>query len=153
MRLVIQRVSEASVKIDGKICGSIGNGLLVFVGVHKDDIEENCEWLVNKLVNLRLFEDEHHKMNLGLKDIQGEVLIVSQFTLYANCSNGRRPDFFESAPPALAKRIYEKFVADVEKEIGKVQTGQFGAEMAVSLVNNGPVTIILDGKEKITPLK
>jgi len=144
MRIVIQRVSEAKVTVEEKICGKIGKGLLVLLGLHKNDKPEQTIWLVNKLVNLRIFQDENAKMNLSLKDIKGEALIVSQFTLYGNCTNGRRPDFIDTAPPDIAERIYEKFVKEVEKELGSVQTGKFGAYMEVSLVNDGPVTFILE---------
>lgn len=143
MKLLVQRVSEASVKVDGKIVGQIGKGALVFLGVHKSDQPENTLWLAQKLIGLRFFSDSEGKMNLSLKDIQGEVLIVSQFTLYANCTEGRRPDFLETAPAAIAKPIYEKFIAEVGKEL-KVQTGVFGAYMEVSLANDGPVTLILE---------
>lgn len=146
MRLVVQRVKEASVSIEGRICGKIGKGLLALVAVHKEDVPDNTKWLVEKLVNLRIFEDNNQKMNLSVKDVQGEILVVSQFTLYANCANGRRPDFLESAPGPLAEKIYNKFVQEVEKEMGKVQTGQFAAYMQVSLVNDGPVTLIVEGK-------
>lgn len=146
MRIVIQRVKEASVIADGELSGKIKKGLLVFLGVHKDDVPENTQWLINKLVNLRIFEDANGKMNLSVKDVQGEILVVSQFTLYGNCNNGRRPDFIDTAPPPIATKLYEKFVSEVAQEMGAVQTGRFGAYMEVSLVNDGPVTFILDSK-------
>lgn len=146
MRLVVQRVKEATVEIGGEICGKIEQGLLVFLGIHKNDQPEDTLWLVSKLVNLRIFEDEKSKMNLNIKDIKGEALIVSQFTLYADCANGRRPDFFESAPGPMASGIYDKFINEVARELGRVQSGRFGAEMLVSLINDGPVTLIIDGK-------
>lgn len=144
MRIVVQRVLEASVVVDGKVCGSIGKGLLAFLGVHKDDQPEDTLWMVNKLVSLRIFEDEQEKMNLSVKDVQGQILVISQFTLYGNCNSGRRPDFLQAAPPPVAIPIYEKFVSEVKKELGDVQTGQFGAYMKVSSVNDGPVTITIE---------
>ena len=147
MRLVIQRVSEASVSVDNAVCGKINAGVLVFLGIHKNDKTEDTEWLVNKLINLRIFTDDAGKMNLSLKDIKGEALIVSQFTLYADCTTGRRPSFTEPALPERAIPIYEKFVSEVKNAIGNVQTGIFGALMKVSLVNDGPVTFIIDGKK------
>ncbi|MGA8165353.1 MAG: D-aminoacyl-tRNA deacylase [Waddliaceae bacterium] len=146
MKLVCQRVKTAKVVVNGHISGEIGPGVLAFLGIHKNDTPEKTSWLVNKLVHLRLFEDEWGKMNRSVKEIDGEILVVSQFTLYANCANGRRPDFFAAAPPAQAKPIYEKFVSEVKKELGQVQTGVFGASMEVYSVNNGPVTLILEEK-------
>jgi D-tyrosyl-tRNA(Tyr) deacylase len=144
MRVVVQRVKEASVSVDGEVTGKIGKGLLVLFGVKNSDKPEDTVWLLNKLVNLRIFADEQGKMNLSVKDVQGEILVVSQFTLYGNCKNGRRPDFFESAPPVFAEQVYEKFLAEVEKEMGSVQAGRFGAMMQVQLINDGPVTLIID---------
>lgn len=144
MRLVIQRVSEANVQVNGEIIGKIGRGLLVFLGIHQNDDPKQTEWLISKMLNLRIFEDDQGKMNRSLLEVKGEVLVISQFTLYGNCNNGRRPDFFEAAPPALAESIYNKFVTEVRKELGSVQTGQFGAAMQVSLVNDGPVTMIIE---------
>jgi len=146
MRIVIQRVASAKVDVEGKTVGSIGKGALVLFGVHKEDTAEQTLWLASKLVNLRIFSDAQDKMNLSLLDIQGEVLIVSQFTLYGNCSEGRRPAFTDSAPPEIAKSLYEKFIAEVAKQKLKVETGVFGAHMQVSLINDGPVTLILDAK-------
>ncbi len=146
MRIVIQRVSEAKVEVDGQTVGSINRGSLVLFGVHKNDTPEQTLWLSNKLVNLRIFADEQDKMNLSLLDIKGEVLIVSQFTLYGNCAEGRRPAFTDSAPPDMAKALYEKFITEVRQNHLKVDTGIFGARMKVSLVNDGPVTFILDAK-------
>lgn len=146
MKLVLQRVKEAKVEVDGDVTGAIGLGILVLLGVHKNDTPAQTDWFVKKLVNLRIFQDEKGKINLSVKDIGGEILVVSQFTLYANCHGGRRPDFIEAAPPDLAEPIYEKFVAEVKKELDHVQTGKFGAYMDVSLINDGPVTIILEEK-------
>ena len=144
MKIVVQRVKQASVEADGKPSGKIGKGLLILLGIHKEDVSESTAWLVNKVLNLRIFEDESSKMNLSVKDVKGEVLVVSQFTLYANCAGGRRPDFLESAPPDKAIPLYEKFVSEIKGELGTVQTGIFGASMQVSLVNDGPVTIIIE---------
>lgn len=146
MRIVIQRVLEARVEVDGKTVGAIGKGTLVLFGAHKDDTPPQTEWLASKLVNLRMFADVAGKMNLSLLDIQGEALIVSQFTLYGNCSEGRRPEFTATASPQIANELYEKFIGEVRGRKIKVETGIFGAYMKVSLVNDGPVTFILDAK-------
>lgn len=143
MKIVAQRVKEAKVVVEGKLTGSIGRGLLLLLGIHREDDASQIPKLVNKLVNLRIFQDQQDKMNLSVKDIGGEILVVSQFTLYANCSGGRRPDFIDAAPPSIAMPLYEAFTAAIEKEMGKVQTGVFGAYMEVSLINDGPVTILL----------
>lgn len=143
MKLVIQRVLEAQVKINEQIVGAIGPGLVVLLGIHQNDSSHLIPWMVNKLVNLRIFSDEEGKMNRSLLDIRGQVLLVSQFTLYGNCINGRRPDFLEAAPPNMAQPIYDQFIEQLKKQV-EVQTGQFGASMQVSLINNGPVTLILD---------
>lgn len=144
MRLVIQRVTKAQVSIQERICGSINQGLLLFLGIHQDDQPQSISWLINKVVNLRIFGDENGKMNMSIKDVQGEVLIVSQFTLYGNCLNGRRPDFIQAAPPAIAIPLYEQFVEQMRKELPRVETGEFGADMQISLINDGPVTFVLD---------
>lgn len=146
MRLVIQRVENASVDVHGKTVGSIGKGMLVLFGVHQEDVPSQTLWLASKLVNLRIFADAQDKMNLSLLDVQGEVLIVSQFTLYGNCAEGRRPEFTASAPPEKAKALYEQFIKEVRAQKIKVETGIFGARMRVSLVNDGPVTLLLDAK-------
>jgi D-aminoacyl-tRNA deacylase len=149
MKVVIQRVSEAAVTIDSNINGQIGKGLLILVGITHDDSATDIEWLVKKIVQLRIFSDEDGKMNLSLADVDGEALVISQFTLFASTKKGNRPSFTTSAPPAVAIPLYETFVATLEKELGrKVETGIFGADMQVSLINDGPVTIILDSKEK-----
>lgn len=147
MRAVIQRVSAASVQVDGKICGQIGRGLLVYLGIHQKDTPTQTEWLVNKLLNIRIFSDDKGKMNLSLLDVKGELLLISQFTLYANSNGGRRPDFLEAALPEAAEPIYHKFIEEVKQKLGRVQTGKFGAHMEVSSVNEGPVTLIIDGRE------
>lgn len=144
MRIVIQRVLEAKVEVGEEVVGEIERGMLVFLGIHKDDTADDTLWLVKKLAGLRIFEDEHGKMNLGVHGVGGKVLVVSQFTLYGNCRNGRRPDFISTMQGCLAERIYDKFVEEVRAEVGNVETGRFGALMKVSLVNDGPVTFIID---------
>lgn len=149
MRAVVQRVSEAEVKIQGKSVGKIKNGFLILLGVTHNDTSKEVEWLSNKIKGLRVFEDEEGKMNLGLDEINGEVLIVSQFTLYGNCLKGKRPSFINAARPDIATPLYEEFV-DKFKSFGinKVETGEFGADMKVLLINDGPVTLVID-----TPVK
>lgn len=144
MRILIQRVKEAHVEVDKVAIGNIAKGLLVFLGIHQNDNPGQTLWLVSKMLNLRIFEDEEGKMNRSLLEIKGEVLVVSQFTLYANCKNGRRPDFFEAATPSIAEPIYNKFVEEVKQGLGSVQTGKFGANMQISLVNDGPVTMMVE---------
>ena len=144
MRLVIQRVKNAEVKVDEKIVGKIGQGFLVLLGVTHTDTKEEADYLVKKLCNLRVFKDENDKMNLGLKDIGGELLIVSQFTLYADCTGGNRPAFINAAKPDLAEPLYEYFCEKCEANGINVERGIFGADMKVSLLNDGPVTIILE---------
>ncbi len=148
MKAVIQRVTHASVKVDGETVGSCGQGFLILLGVMAGDDEKEADKLVNKTVNLRIFEDENGKMNLSSLDIGGEMLVVSQFTLCADCTHGRRPSFTPSAPPDEANRLYEYFVHRLkENGISHVETGVFGADMKVELLNDGPVTIILDSSE------
>lgn len=147
MRLVIQRVNEASVEIDGKINGAIQKGFMVLVGINNEDSEIIIEKMVDKLIHLRIFEDENEKLNLSLLDVQGEILSISQFTLYANCKKGRRPSFLEAAKPDVSKPLYDYFNQCIEKKGIHIETGIFGAMMNVSLVNSGPTTIILDSKE------
>ena len=144
MKLVVQRVSNAKVEVEGRVTGEIGQGFLVLLGVTHEDTKQNADFLVQKLVNLRVFTDENYKMNLSIKDIKGELLIVSQFTLYANCQKGNRPSFVEAAKPEQAEELYDYFVEKCRQEGINVQTGEFGAHMQVSLLNNGPVTIILE---------
>lgn len=144
MKLVVQRVSNAKVEVEGRVTGEIGQGFLVLLGVTHEDTQANADFLVQKLVNLRVFTDENYKMNLSIKDIKGELLIVSQFTLYANCQKGNRPSFVEAAKPEQADELYNYFVEKCKQEGIIVQTGEFGAHMQVSLLNNGPVTIILE---------
>jgi len=147
MRAVIQRVSEAKVEVDGDIIGKIGEGFLVLIGVRKDDTEEDVRYLADKVLGLRIFEDEAGKMNLSITDVKGEILAVSQFTLYGDSRKGRRPSFDEAAPPDVAERLYELFVEEIRKSGIKVETGKFRALMDVHLVNSGPVTILLDSKK------
>ena len=146
MRVVVQRVKHASVTINGTVNGKINNGFLVLLGVQSTDSEQDVDYLVKKVTNLRIFSDENDKMNLSLKDVNGELLIVSQFTLYANCKEGNRPSFVEAAKPDLAIPLYEYFVSECKKIIPVVETGIFGADMKVNLLNDGPVTIIMDSK-------
>lgn len=145
MKLVIQRVKKANVVVENKVIGEIDNGFLVLIGIAPTDTKENANFLVQKLIHLRVFEDENKKMNLSIKDIDGELLIISQFTLYADCSHGNRPSFTTAAKPEFANELYEYFVEQCKKEnIKKVATGEFGADMQVTLQNDGPVTIILE---------
>ena len=146
MRAVVQRVSRASVTIDGEFAGSIGIGLLVLLGVTHDDTPENAKWLAEKVAGLRIFNDVDGKMNRDLSDVNGAMLIVSQFTLYGDSSKGKRPSFIGAAPPSVAIPLYEAFINGVKALGIPVATGQFGADMKVELVNDGPVTLIVDSK-------
>jgi D-tyrosyl-tRNA(Tyr) deacylase len=149
MKAVIQRVIEASVTIDSKIVASIQKGLLILIGIEEADNQEDINWLTSKIANLRIFADENQVMNLSVKEIDGEIIVVSQFTLHAATKKGNRPSYIKAAKPEIAIPLYEKFVKNLENEIDKkVQTGQFGADMKVALVNDGPVTIIIDTKNK-----
>lgn len=149
MKAVIQRVSEASVKIEGSIKGQINSGLLVLLGIEEADTAEDIEWLCGKICRLRIFGDENGVMNLSVLEINGEVLLISQFTLHASTKKGNRPSYIKAARPEVAVPLYEAFIKELEKELGKsIQTGEFGADMKVSLVNDGPVTIIIDSKAK-----
>jgi D-tyrosyl-tRNA(Tyr) deacylase len=147
MRAVIQRVSRAKVTVGGEIVGEIGNGILVLLGVAEDDSEKDAVYLLEKTLNLRIFEDADGKMNSSLLEIKGGLLVVSQFTLYGDVRRGRRPSFVRAAAPEKAKRLYEFFVEEAGKQIGRVATGRFQAMMNVELVNDGPVTILLDGEK------
>jgi len=150
MIAVIQRVTSASVEIASIRKAGIAQGLLVLVGIEDADTDEDIEWLSSKIVNLRIFNDEAGVMNLSVKDVQGEILLVSQFTLQASTRKGNRPSYLKASKPATAIPIYEKFIAEVSSQLGKpVQTGEFGADMKVSLVNDGPVTILIDTKNKV----
>ena len=147
MRAVLTRVKSASVVIDGQTVGAIDKGFLILLGIGPEDDESVCRYLAEKALGLRIFEDENGKMNLGLSDVGGQVLVVSQFTLYGNCRKGRRPSFTDAANPELGNRLYEQFLVECEKLGFKPQHGQFGADMQVSSVNDGPVTLILDTKQ------
>ncbi|QDO92821.1 D-tyrosyl-tRNA(Tyr) deacylase [Formosa sediminum] len=149
MKAVIQRVSKASVTIENKIVANINQGLLILLGVTDSDSQEDVEWLSRKIANLRIFEDEHGVMNTSLLDINGEAIVVSQFTLYAATKKGNRPSYIKAAKPDIAIPLYKAFVGQLEGDLGRnVQTGEFGADMKVELLNDGPVTIIIDTKSK-----
>lgn len=149
MRVVIQRVSEASVTIDGQVKSAIEKGLLVLVGIQDEDTDEDIQWLCKKIVNLRIFNDEAGVMNLSVKDVDGAILVVSQFTLHASTKKGNRPSYLKASKPDFAIPMYERFVKNLEVTFGKdIPTGEFGADMKVSLLNDGPVTIIIDSKNK-----
>lgn len=148
MKAVIQRVINSSVAVDGEIIGEIGKGFMILLGVMQNDTKEDADKLIKKIPVLRIFEDENEKMNLSCLDTGGEILVISQFTLCADCSHGRRPSFTNSAPPQEANSLYCYFVDELKKsDIKKVATGKFGADMKVSLINDGPVTIVLDSRE------
>ncbi|MCQ8211291.1 D-aminoacyl-tRNA deacylase [Cetobacterium somerae] len=147
MRAVVQRVKHASVTVDNQITGEINQGFLVLLGVTHDDTEKEVDWLAKKITDLRVFNDSEDKMNLGLKDVNGELLIISQFTLYGNCIKGRRPAFIEAAKPDIANELYEKFLKKCKNLGFKTEAGIFGADMKVELLNDGPVTLIIDTKD------
>lgn len=149
MRIVIQRVSEAAVRVDGAVTGAIEKGLLVLVGVEDADTEEDILWLSNKIVNIRLFDDENGVMNRSVKDVGGKILLVSQFTLHASTKKGNRPSYIKASKPDIAIPLYERMIGQLEQEMGEpIATGIFGADMKVSLLNDGPVTIVMDSKNK-----
>tara|TARA_R110000868_G_scaffold363537_3_gene625847 strand:+ start:1002 stop:1454 length:453 start_codon:yes stop_codon:yes gene_type:complete len=149
MRVIIQRVSLAKVTVDGEIIGEINQGLLLLLGIEKADTSEDIDWLCRKVCNMRIFGDENDNMNLSVKDVQGGVLVVSQFTLHASTKKGNRPSFIKAAKPDFAEKMYEEFKGSIASELGKpITCGRFGADMKVSLVNDGPVTISLDSKNK-----
>ncbi|MCR5416236.1 MAG: D-tyrosyl-tRNA(Tyr) deacylase [Pseudobutyrivibrio sp.] len=147
MKFVVQRVNEASVAVDGKVIGQINKGFLVLIGVSDDDTKEIADKMVKKLLGLRIFDDENDKINLSLTDVGGELLLISQFTLYANCKKGYRPSFTDAGAPDMANEMYEYIIDKCRSENYYVETGEFGADMKVSLLNDGPFTIILDSKE------
>ena len=152
MKAVIQRVRHASVEVDGQAIGSCGHGLMILLGVADGDTWEEGECLLRKILKLRIFEDENGKMNRSIQDVNGEMLVISQFTLLANCRHGNRPDFLGAAKPDVANELYERFVAEAASVLPRVEHGQFGADMKVSLLNDGPVTIVLDTHDlKPTP--
>ena len=146
MRAVVQRVTNADVKIDGRVNGKIDDGLLVLLGVGNGDTEEVMKYIADKMIKLRIFSDENDKINLSLEDVGGSMLVISQFTLYGDCSHGRRPYFGNAMEPVSANEMYEKFVAYIKEQGIHTETGEFGADMKVSLTNDGPVTIILESK-------
>lgn len=149
MKVVIQRVTQASVTIDGNIKSSIGLGLLILLGVEDTDTNEDIEWLSSKIINLRIFGDENGVMNRSVKDINGDIILVSQFTLHASTKKGNRPSYIKAAKPEIAIPMYEKMILQLENDLGKpIQTGEFGADMKVNLINDGPVTIIIDSKNR-----
>ena len=149
MKIVLQRVSSASVTIDNKIIADIQKGLLILVGIEDADTQEDIDWLVNKVTNIRIFGDENDVMNLSVKDIDGDIIVVSQFTLHASTKKGNRPSYIKASKPEVAIPLYENFVKKIEMELGKkVQTGIFGADMKVLLLNDGPVTIVIDSKNR-----
>ena len=147
MRFVIQRVTEASVTIDGEISGKIGKGYLVLIGVADTDTKEIADKMIRKMIGLRIFEDEQGKTNLSLADVGGGLLLVSQFTLYANCKRGNRPSFIEAGKPDMANEMYEYIIEKCRESVDEVQTGEFGADMKVQLLNDGPFTILLDSDQ------
>ena len=148
MIAVIQRVSQASVIINSAETGKIGMGQVILLGIEENDNDDDINWLSNKIVNLRIFDDHNGVMNLGVKEVNGEILVVSQFTLHASTKKGNRPSYIKAAKPDIAIPIYDKFIKVLEQQFGKVETGEFGANMDIQIVNQGPVTIIIDTKDK-----
>lgn len=148
MKIVLQRVSSASVSVNQEIVGSIQNGLLLLLGIEEEDNHEDIDWLIQKIINMRIFSDKEGKMNLSLVDISGELLIVSQFTLHASTKKGNRPSFIRAARPEIAIPLYNQFIETCKKQIPNTETGIFGADMQVALVNDGPVTIVIDSKNR-----
>ncbi len=150
MIVVIQRASEASVKIDGIVKASIGQGLMILIGIEEADGAEDVSWLANKILNLRIFPDENQVMNKSLLDVEGEILLISQFTLHASTKKGNRPSYIKAAKPDIAIPLYELMIQKLETDLGKsISTGEFGADMKVSLINDGPVTIVIDSKNRV----
>ncbi|HIS63646.1 MAG TPA: D-tyrosyl-tRNA(Tyr) deacylase [Candidatus Scybalomonas excrementigallinarum] len=147
MKAVIQRVKKASVTVEGNVIGAIQEGLLVLLGISKEDTKEEVKKFVNKIIGLRIFADENGKTNLSLQEIKGELLVVSQFTLYADCKKGRRPSFVNAGDPEVANELYEFFIALAKEKVEKVEQGSFGADMKVELLNDGPFTIVLDSRD------
>lgn len=149
MRIVVQRVTEASVLVDGRMSGKIDQGLLVLMGIEDADTDEDISWLSNKICNLRIFNDADGVMNLGIKEVNGDILLISQFTLHASTKKGNRPSYIKASKPDIAIPMYEKMIRQLETDLGKkIQTGVFGADMKVQLLNNGPVTIVIDSKNR-----
>ncbi len=149
MKAVIQRTLQASVTIEGKVKSAIEHGLLVLLGIEDQDNEQDIDWLTKKIANMRIFNDENQVMNLSVKEVEGEMLVISQFTLHASTKKGNRPSYIKAAKPNIAIPLYEKFIAEMQKELRKpIKTGEFGADMKVALINDGPVTILMDTKNK-----
>ena len=149
MRVVVQRVSESNVKVSGEVTGKISKGFMVLVSFVDDDTDDDLDWMSNKIINLRIFNDEEGKMNKSLLDVGGDILLISQFTLHGSTKKGNRPSFIKAAKPEYANQMYEKFIEVLENSLGKkIQTGEFGGDMKVSLINDGPTTIIIDSKSK-----
>lgn len=149
MKIVIQRVSEANVKVEGTIVGNISHGLLLLIGIDEEDTQSDADWLIQKVLNLRIFGDENGKLNLSVKDVEGDILCISQFTLIADYKKGNRPSFIKAAKPDVAIPLFEYFKEEMAKSGLKIESGIFGADMKVSLLNDGPVTIVMDSKTKI----
>lgn len=149
MKIVIQRVSEANVKVEGTIVGNISHGLLLLIGIDEEDTQSDADWLIQKVLNLRIFGDENGKLNLSVKDVEGEILCISQFTLIADYKKGNRPSFIKAAKPDVAIPLFEYFKEEMAKSGLKIESGIFGADMKVSLLNDGPVTIVMDSKTKM----
>lgn len=147
MRFVVQRVSHSSVTVDGNVIGKIGKGFMVLIGVEENDTKAIADKMISKLIGLRVFQDENDKMNLSLKDVDGELLLISQFTLYADCKKGNRPSFIRAGKPDMANEMYQYIIEECKKQIAVVEQGEFGADMKVELLNDGPVTIILDSAD------
>lgn len=147
MRFLIQRVNHASVEVDSKVIGEIRKGFLVFIGISQEDTKELADRMIRKLLGMRIFEDENGKTNLSLADVSGELLLISQFTLYADCKKGNRPSFIKAGNPELANSLYEYIISECQKQVPSVQKGSFGADMKISLLNDGPFTIMLDSNE------
>lgn len=149
MRIVIQRVREASVTVEGKLSGAIAAGLLILLGIEDADTDDDISWLCNKITNLRIFNDQNNVMNLSVKEVKGDILLISQFTLHASTKKGNRPSYIKASKPEMAIPLYEKMIQRLEEEMGKkIQTGIFGADMQVRLLNDGPVTIVIDSKNR-----
>lgn len=147
MRAVVQRVKSSKVEVDGKIIGSIGRGINLLIGISKEDTREDIDYIVRKVLGMRIFEDDNGKMNYSLQDIKGQLIVISQFTLYGDCRRGKRPDFMKAQGGDLARSLYNELVEEFKKEVPDLQTGEFGADMEVEIINDGPVTLLLESKK------